>query len=783
MFDLKSLEYDKILKIISTYSISNLSEEKILSLKPKKDKSSIELELKKLREIYRLSNYGVDFIPPVINDIYPLLKKVSVINSYIETFELNMIRQSIKSFIYLRKIIKPYSKECTTVASMFENILPPYDLIDLIDRIVDDQGRLRDDASVKLVNINEKIRSLKRNIEKILRNYFSSPETKDFIQDPTITLKNDRYVIPLKHSYMGKVPGIIHAHSGSDQTVFVEPFTITDKNNEIKILDKEREKEIKRILINCSAEVHKRENELKLMQDILVEADFIHSKLKFMNEYSSVFPEFINKRSIIIKNGRHPLIKNEVVPLNLKIDEEYKAVVVTGPNTGGKTVLLKTIGLFICMAQSGLPIPAEDFSSPIFENVFAEIGDEQSIEQSLSTFSAHIKHIRDIVNAATDKSIVLIDELGAGTDPIEGGAIGTAILDYMREKNILTIVTTHLSMIKMYALEHRDVLVASVQFNPKTLKPTYRVVLGVPGRSNALEIAKMLGLQREILNKTKHYMGEKERSFDNVLKRLSELEVTLSERENHLTAKSREIEEKLKNVHERGRVLNDKEIFYQSQFEREVEELLSSYRKKLEEAIHSVVKSHASKEFIKKAKSVIDETKNFFKEYDERIFNTTTIEKKKEIDVGSEVRVRTPAGKWVKGSVIEINEKKITVRAGLLKMVVSKDDLEVIEENSDKENIITKDIKNYDVETVEQGSITCDIRGKRFDKAMEEVEHFLDKALLSNINRVYIIHGLGTGALREGVWNYLKICSFVSKYYYARPEEGGFGCTIVELKR
>jgi len=790
MFDLKPLEYDKVLNIVAKFSVSDLGRKKVLSLKPKIDRQSIEVEFEKLKELYKLSNYNIDFIPPQINDIYPLLKKVSIKNSYIEAFELSKIRQNVKSFIFLRKVIKPYIKECRILGTLFKDVLPPYDLLDVINRVVDDQGNLKDDASEKLISINERIKSIKKNIEKTLKSYFSSPETKDFIQEPTITMKNDRYVIPLKHNYMGKVPGIVHAHSGTDQTVFIEPFTITDKNNEIKILEKEREKEIRKILKECSNWVYKKENELKLIQDILVEIDFIHSKLKFMKEYSSTFPEFLDERSLRIKGGRHPLLKGDVVPLELEIDKEYKAMVVTGPNTGGKTVLLKTVGLFICMAQSALPIPADDFHLQVFKDVYAEIGDEQSIEQSLSTFSAHIRHIKDIVNEATSESIVLIDELGAGTDPIEGGAIGTAILDYMRENNIFTVVTTHLSMIKMYALEHRDVLVASVQFNPRTLRPTYRVVLGIPGRSNALEIAEMLGLQRDILDKTKQYMGDRDKSFDNILKRLSELEVTLSERENILNVRNKEIERRIKDFHEKSKILSDKELFFKIKFEKDVKELLSTYRKKLENAIHSVVKDRASKESIKKAKYDFEAAEKSFNEYEEKLFDLnppgTNIDKREKIKVGSGVRVKTSAGKWVKGTIVDIDKKKITVRAGLLKIVSSLNDIELLPENNGgkdtKNKAQIKNLNDYDVE-VTDASMTCDIRGKRFDEAIDEVMRFLDRALLHNINKVNIIHGLGTGALREGVWNYLKSCNFVSKYYYARPEEGGFGCTIVELGR
>ncbi len=780
MYSLDTLEFGKVLSILSGYAISDIGRKKILGLTPEDSPDNISLKYKILREASILDSKGISIAPQYVYDIYPYLKRSKIDNSYLEPEELGEIGRNIRAFILLRKTLLPFSRDYPLIVNVFKNVTPPIDLLNRIEKSIDEFGNLRDDASERLMEINNSVKSLKYQIEKILQNYFTSSETKDYIQEPRITIKNDRYVIPIKSTYRNKVKGVIHAHSGSDQTVFIEPFSITEKNNEIKLLEKEREKEIRRILQRCTAEVGEKSNLLKLIQDVLVDADILQAKIRFKKDYSAIFPEFSDKREILIKGARHPLIKDKVVPVDFRVEYGKKAVVVTGPNTGGKTVLLKTIGLFVIMAQTAIPVPADDFKTMIFDSVYAEIGDEQSIEQSLSTFSAHIKNIRGIIKVAGKRDLILIDELGAGTDPIEGGAIGVAILEYLRDRDILTIVTTHLSMIKMYALEHEDVLVASVQFDSVTLKPTYHVIMGIPGRSNAIEVAEMLGLQREIIDKAKIYMGEDERNFDNVLKRLSEIEMDLTRRESDLRKREQEISYKTEDYKERVEKLTEREIFFRENYRREVSNLLSEYRKKLERSILQVVKNKANREIITQARNSLKEVENSLKEYEQKLFSNSNLEQKDiKLTVGDTVKIRSGSGKVLKGTVIEVDEDRVTVRMGLIKMVVKRED--IIGKVNDGIDDKVKQSFDYEVEA-DNVAFVCDIRGMRYDRAMDEVRRFLDRALLKNLDKVTIIHGLGTGALRKGVWDYLRACNFVSKYYYAKPEEGGFGCTIVELK-
>ncbi len=782
MYSLDTLEYYKLLEILASYAVSEPGRNKIKELKPVNNIEYIKIRFDRLKEALKLDSSGIGIVPENVNDTYSLLKKSAIVNNYLEPEELLLIDENIRSFSRLKKTIAPLVKDYPNIGAMFKNVSVPQRVADAIEKVIDHSGRLKDDASEKLIEINQRIRNLKSQIEKILQSYFTSPETKEYLQEPRITIKNDRYVIPVKHTYRNKIKGVIHAHSSSDQTVFLEPFSITEKNNEIRILEKEKEKEIIRILQNCTMEVNRSSESIRLIQDILVDMDVIQAKVRFTLEYSAVLPEFSEVRAIEIEGARHPLIRGKVVPVDFRVTDRHKAVVITGPNTGGKTVLLKTIGLFICMAQSSIPVPADSFKTMVFDSVYAEIGDEQSIEQSLSTFSAHIKNIRDIINRAGEKDLILIDELGAGTDPIEGGAIGTSILDYLRRRNILTIVTTHLSMIKMYALEHEDVLVASVQFDTKTLKPTYRVIMGIPGRSNAIEVSEILGLQKEIIDNAKKYMGEEERNFDSILKRLSDLEMNLSERKMDLDRKEKEIDTVLKSYREKSESLAEREQYFKTDFKRDVSNLLSEYRKKLEKSILEVSRRGADRAAVKEARSRLREAEKEFEKYESSVFpNSSLAEERrlKSVAVGDTVKIRTGAGKLVKGSVIELDGDRAVVRVGLLKMHVDRKDIVDVEKRA---NEVESDDVEYDVEA-DSSPPVCDIRGMRFDRAMEEVKKFLDRALLNNMERVSIIHGLGTGALREGVWEYLKKCDFVSNYHYARPEEGGFGCTIVELKR
>jgi len=518
-----------------------------------------------------------------------------------------------------------------------------------------------------------------------------------------------------------------------------------------------------------------------LIQETLSDMDILCAKSEWMDELGCSVPEFSEHREIVLEDARHPLIKGDVVPIDLILENEMTGMVITGPNTGGKTVCLKTVGLFVILAQAGFPVPARRMKTFCFDSVFSDIGDEQSIEQSLSTFSGHIEHIKEIVEKAGEKSLVLLDELGAGTDPVEGGAIGTSILDYLVSRNILTVVTTHFSVIKMYALNSDKVGVASVEFDPETCSPTFRLILGIPGRSNALEIARHLGLKREILERTREYLSKDQKSFDAIFRNLSLMELRMSKKEQELDTQRKTLNGLVDTYESKLKELQEKERHIRTHYRHELSALLMRYSKELEGRIRDIRSANASKEAIKNARHEKKRVEKEFEEFEKRaaIDAVHSMEQKSDVAEGEIVFVDTEYGKRVKGRVIEANGDQITVQAGVMRLKVTKE--QVISSAQETPSAY----RMWDFES--SGDTTavkeCDIRGKHYEEAMEEVEKFIDSAILHNADVVTIIHGLGSGALRQGVWEILRQNTHVDHYEYAHPDHGGFGCTVVRLKR
>jgi len=781
MYSLSLLEYDKALELVKDYCISDYSKIRLLSTKPMFSKPSIEKIFNELKELLLIIHNGLNIDLQKINDTTGLVEKALKKNNYLELAEISLIRDNILSFILLKRKLSALSAGIPLLAQKISKTRTPHGLKEKIDKVIDVYSNIKEDATPRLFEIMRKARETRYDIEKILESYINSPETKKFLQEKHITLKDDRYVIPIKHNFKGRIPGIIHAQSGSGETLFLEPFSITSKNNELRLLQKEREKELRRILISLTSEIGKCHSELNLIQETLSDIDILLAKCAFMKDYQCTIPEFSDKREILLKGARHPLLKEKAVPIDFSAEHSFNGVVITGPNTGGKTVSLKTIGLSALLAQSGFPVPARMMKSFIFESIFADIGDEQSIEQSLSTFSGHIKNIKKIVNEAQETSLVLIDELGAGTDPVEGGAIGTAILDYLIKRNILVISTTHFSIIKMYALNSEKVRVASVQFDPDSCKPTYKLIMGIPGRSNALEIAQHLGLKKKILDSTVTYLSEKEKSIDNIFKNLGMMEIRLSRKEQKIDQE----EERLCDLTERYQIklneLQEKERFIRAGYKKELGALLSNYSRKLEKSISEIKEKGASKESIKAAKEEKAHIENDFAEYEKsRSINEDTDGRAepRALKIGALVFVTADYGSKIKGQITEIKDGHVTVQAGILRFTVEADNVTLDSSQKDPAGIKW----DYELSEIHSKSNECNIRGKRYDEAMEVLEKFLDNAVLANINTVSIIHGLGTGALRQGVWEVLRSNKWVDHYGYAHPEQGGFGCTIVKLK-
>jgi len=782
VFDLKRLEYAKVLRIIGKNCRSEYSRRILLSQKPTSDRKFLLDQCARLKELKGLTDAGVAVRFGTYRNTADMLKRAAVPESMLSSGELAGIRENIEAVIALKRQFSEMKEEAPLLAADIREVRVPLDVKEKIDRAIDEHENVADDASPKLRDIIEKINGLRREVEAVLEGYLHAPDAKQYLRDRHITVKDDRYVIPVKQGFRSRVPGVVHAFSGSEKTVFIEPFPVVEKNNSIRLLQREYEQEIRKILIALTKAVRKKSGDLQNIQEFLADFDILSAKAAFGQEFNCTLPEFSDTRELIIEEGRHPLLKESVVPVSFSCICDIKATVITGPNTGGKTVTLKMIGLFVLCAQSGIPIPAKIMRTGIFTSVFSDIGDEGSIEQSLSTFSGHIKNIRKIIADADEKSLVLVDELGAGTDPVEGGALGAAVLDYLVSHNILTVVTTHFSFIKMYAVENSAVQVASVEFDPKSCRPTYRLIMGIPGRSNALEIARHLGLEREILSKTADYLSEEDRSADAVLRRLSLLEGELKKREETLAQEESALRELTRMNRELGEKLTEKERFVSEEYENALAGMLSEYRKRLEAAVKEVREKAAERQAIKNAK---EELQAVEKEFSEQVQSKSRPEEERveevmpDYGVGDYIRFHSDSGGDIEGKVLDLDGDRATVQAGSFRMSVERQNIY----GSIKRAAASSE-GSWDVSVSDRpGQYECDLRGMRYEEAMNELIRFLDSAVLNNLDTVYIIHGLGTGALRQGVQDTLKKFRFAREVEYARPEQGGFGCTIVKLKK
>ncbi len=782
-YNLTPFDYRKVLEIVMRYCVSDCSKKKLVEIRPTSSKQDLKVIFSRLRELTFLIENGMHPNLYKINDTIGMVEKAGIKNNYLTAPEISLIRENIISFVSLKKQFSAVADDARNLMRMLKVVRVPFQVKEKIDIVIDEQSNIREDATEKLEDIIKKIRESRGIIEKILESYLNSPDTGKYIQDKHITIKDDRYVIPVKQNFKGRIPGIIHAQSGTGETIFLEPFSITARNNEMKLLQKERDEEIRKILISLTGEIGKHGHELNLIQDILSDMDILLAKYKFMDEYKCSLPLFSDQREIIINGARHPLIRGAAVPIDFEIERSITGVVITGPNTGGKTVSLKTIGLFVLLAQSGFPVPAYEMRSFLFDAVFADIGDEGSIEQSLSTFSGHIKNIKAIIENAGETSLVLIDELGAGTDPVEGGAIGTAILDFLIHRNIPVVVTTHFSIVKMYALSSEKVRVASVQFNPVTCRPTYKLVMGIPGRSNALEIAEQLGLKKEIIDKTSKFIGEKDRSIDAIFKNLGLMEIKLSKKEGEIVREAARVKELKELYDSKLEELREKERFLRIDYRKELSSLLSEYSRRLERSVSKIKKEGASKESIKSARDEIGMIRRDFSEFEKEIeIQDDSVDDealdKKDFKVGDSVLIDSDFGNKIKGRIKEISENKITVQAGLFKVTV--DTGSVVRDRNKAGR--TASGWNYEISGPDSTGYECDLRGLRYDEAKNELLKFLDKAVLKNLQTFSVIHGTGTGVLRQMVWETLGNHSFVDHFDHALPEQGGFGCTIVTLK-
>ena len=672
----------------------------------------------------------------------------------------------------------------------FDLLTPLTQLANEINRCILSEEEVADDASPKLKSIRRNMLLTNEKIHSQLTSMVNG-SARTYLQDAVITMRNNRYCIPVKAEYKGQITGMVHDQSSSGSTFFIEPAAVVSLNNQLRELEIEEKKEIEIILATLSAEIGEHVKEIRLNQQLMTKLDFIFAKAKLAMEQNATQPVFNTDHYINIRKGRHPLLdKKKVVPIDINLGKNFDLLIITGPNTGGKTVSLKTVGLFTLMGQAGLHIPALDRSElSIFTEVYADIGDEQSIEQSLSTFSSHMTSIVHILAHADEDSLCLFDELGAGTDPTEGAALAIAILNYLHDRGIRTMATTHYSELKIYALSTSFVENACCEFSVETLKPTYRLLIGIPGKSNAFAISSKLGLSDEIINAAKEQISKEDESFEDVIADLENSRITIEKERQEIA----EYKQRIRTLEEQLRQKNEKIDQAKDRILREANEkartILQEAKDVADETIRDFNKLGAGtdiRELEKKRQQVRDK----INEKNEKLsLNTKTRQQpeKKELDPkklkkGDAVKILSMG---MKGTVSTLPDAKgnMFVQCGIIRSQVNVKDLVLTEDETISTPILQR-TNTGKIKMSKSFSISPEINllGRTVDEALAELDKYLDDAYLAHLTSVRVVHGKGTGALRSAVHSHLKRMKNVKEYRLGEYGEGDAGVTIVTFK-
>ena len=787
---LKVLEYYKIIDKLKDKTESHLGRNMVENLRPSTDIEEVEYMQKETSEAVALLIKRGE--PPLygIKDLMVEIKRVEMGGS-LSPGSLLKVSDSLRVSRNLKNYIKKTREDKDSNYPILEGLIDSLRIFkrieDSINNAIISEEEISDNASANLKNIRRQINVKNESIRNKLNSIVNSSTHKKYLQDAIVTIRDGRYVVPIKQEYRVKFPGLVHDQSSSGATLFIEPMPVVELNNELKELQIKEKKEIEKILLKLTELVAEESQSIRQNQKILEKVDFIFSKGKLALDMKASEPMLNKDGYINIKKGRHPLLKvEEVVPIDIYIGKDFNTLVITGPNTGGKTVTLKTTGLLTLMAQSGLHIPA-DYNSEIaiFNHVFSDIGDEQSIEQSLSTFSSHMTNIINILENINDNSLVLFDELGAGTDPTEGAALAMSILDYLHGMNIRTIATTHYSELKIYALTKEGVKNASVEFDLETLSPTYRLSIGVPGKSNAFEISKRLGLDNYIIDHARTLISKENVEFEDVLQ-------TIEEDRKIVEANKMETErlkKEIKRLREESDREKEKISERREKIIRNAKEEARGILKSAKEESDSIVSElrKISSDIEKEKNRKIQEAQNKLKEslgdvegdLSSSILNVKSNKPPKNLKIGETVEVLSLEQQ---GTVLSTPDENgnVNIQVGIMKVNVHISTLKRAKHKKvDQSQISAKNIIKSKARTV---SKELDLRGERLDEALLDMDKYLDDAYIAGLKEVIIIHGKGTGVLREGISSLLKSHRHVKSYRLGNYGEGGTGVTVVELK-
>ena len=781
-----TLEYNKILEKLAEYASSEEAKKRCLNLEPITDAAEIahlqENVSDALSRLYRSSSLSFSGV----HNVNGSLKRLDI-GGTLNTTEL----LSICSLLEAAKRAKAYDRsdrndeKTDSLSPLFSQIEPLTPLLEEIRRCVIGEDEIADEASPELARIRKSIRGMNDRIHAQLANIMNNSNTRTYLQDAVITMRDGRYCLPVRSESKTQVPGMVHDQSASGSTLFIEPMAVVNLNNELKELFLKEQEEINRILAELSN--HVAENAVGIRQDytVLAELDFIFAKAELAKSYNGVAPVFNEEGRIHIRKGRHPLLDaKKVVPIDVRLGDDFRQLIVTGPNTGGKTVSLKTVGLLTLMGQSGLHIPAGDRSElSIFDEIFADIGDEQSIEQSLSTFSSHMTNIVQILEKADSRSLCLFDELCAGTDPTEGAALAISILNKLNQYGAVTMANTHYSELKGDALSTPGVENACCEFDVETLSPTYRLLIGIPGKSNAFAISAKLGLAENIIEDAKGRLSEKDVNFEDMLANLEKSRITIEKEQLEIQKYKSEIEDLKKKLTVKNERLDNSRDEILRKANEEAVQILKEAKDLADETIRNFNKYGQGKapmsQMEKERSRVRDKMSQSEKALSMKKKETVNHKVPKKLRIGDSVRVLSMN---LNGTVHTLPNAKgdLYVQMGILRSLVNIKDLVLISEDASPASKKYGGSSSGKIKMSKAASVSTEINliGMTVDEAIAHLDKYLDDAYIAHLPSVRIVHGKGTGALRNAVQAHLKSQHYVKSYRLGEPSEGGAGVTI-----
>lgn len=778
----KTLELDKIIIKLTEFASTTYGRELCEKVSP-----SFEIEeiKERLSETDEATKMILQFGTPAfssIHDIRTAIKRAEI-NSVLSPEELLNIADTLRGSKALKKYYSQCEENLPILSEIFENLYSNPSIEDSIYHAIDTVDHISDRASSELFKIRTQIKSEESKIQEKLNSIIRGNSYSKYLQENIVTLRNDRYVIPVKQEFRSNVPGLVHDSSSTGSTLFIEPLAIVEANNKIHELYIQEKIEIEKILTELSQKITEISAELNHLVKCLAKLDFYFAKAKFAIDMNGFMPKLNQNGYVNLKSAKHPLIeKDKVVPIDVYLGKDFKTLIITGPNTGGKTVTLKTIGLLTLMTYSGLFIPCLESSEiAVFDKVFVDIGDEQSIEQSLSTFSSHMTNIIKITRNVNANSLVLVDELGSGTDPIEGSALAIATLEYLYKKGACTVASTHYSELKTYALTTKGVKNASCEFNVETLNPTYKLIIGLPGKSNAFAISEKLGLTKEILDNAKNFITNEQQNFEDVISELQKDKQKIAYEKEESARQLKEITELKKELAQSKEKLEIYKTKIIENARAEATDILLSAEETAKESIREIKEAKKAKDLDVAKK--LDNARSKIKKQLSKTYKTSTSDEDnyKPFDIIVGMTVYIPSFDQ-EASVLSLPDKdgNVFIQAGIMKSKINVRKLKPIK--TEKTTVNNVKISVSSAIKAREISTEISLRHMHVEEALYELDKYINDALIANLTTIQIVHGKGEGILRKAVHEYLKNNPHVKSYRLGNYGEGDLGVTIAELK-